>query len=56
MDAAYEEGGRGFVMAAKRAIKQGEELHYSYGARLCRERALLVYGFAQEGMPACDGM
>ena len=34
---------RGVVMKAKRAIRQGEELLYTYGADLCKERALLVY-------------
>ena len=46
----------GFVMKAKRPIAQGEELRYSYGADLCKERALLVYGFALDGMPACENM
>ena len=40
----------------ERAIRQGEELRYSYGEHLCRERALLVYGFVLDGMPACKGM
>ncbi|KAL1523842.1 hypothetical protein AB1Y20_018763 [Prymnesium parvum] len=45
----------GFVMKATRHIKQGEELTYSYGSNLCKERALLVYGFVQDGMPSCPG-
>ena len=55
VDAEYDEV-LGFVMKAKRPIRQGEELRYSYGAHLCRERALLVYGFVLEGMPPCSGM
>ena len=43
-------------MTAKRTIAQGEELRSSYGANLCRERALLVYGFVLDGMPACENM
>ena len=55
VDAEYD-AELGFVMKAKRPIAQGEELRYSYGADLCKERALLVYGFALDGMPACENM
>jgi hypothetical protein len=54
VDAVFD-AERGFVMTAKRPIKQGEELLYSYGESLCRERALLVYGFVLDGMPPCEG-
>ena len=54
VDAVYDEE-QGFVMSAKRPITAGEELKYSYGAQLCRERALLVYGFALDAMPTCEG-
>ena len=51
----YDREQGAFVMTAVRHIKQGEELTYSYGASLCRERALLVYGFELDGMPTCPG-
>ena len=62
VDAVYdhnspEGAGAGFVMLARRPIRRGEELTYSYAhdGNLCRERALLVYGFALDGMPTCEG-
>ena len=53
---SYDARRGGVVMRAKRRISKGEELTYSYGSGLCRERALLVYGFVLDGMPACKGM
>jgi len=49
----YDATRRAFVMTAKQPIRRGQELTYSYGAELCAERALLVYGFEQNGMPPC---
>ena len=54
VDAAVVED-RGIVIKAKQPIGKGAEMLYSYGDGLCRERALLVYGFAADGMPTCEG-
>ena len=43
----------GFAVRTTRAIKRGEELLTSYGAALCREYALSLYGFAEAGMKPC---
>lgn len=53
VELVYDAARRGFVMSAKQSIRRGQELTYSYGAELCSERALLVYGFEQPGMPPC---
>lgn len=55
VEAEYD-ASKGFIMSAKHgSISAGSELKYKYGSNLCRERALLVYGFAIEGMPTCEG-
>ena len=50
---SYSAQRRGFDMTVTRPIKRGEQLTNSYGAGLCRERALLVYGFVTDIMPPC---
>ena len=49
----YDLKRRGFSMTATRRIPKGQELRFSYGQRLCREMALLTYGFSDGDMPPC---
>ena len=49
----YDLKRRGFSLIAMRRIPKGEELRFSYGQRLCREVALLTYGFVDGEMPPC---
>lgn len=52
------DSGGGVVWKAKRYIKRGEQLTYSYGKDLTAERALLVYGFPMSvwsKMPSIEG-
>lgn len=55
VDARYDAARRAIVLTATQRVGQGEELTFSYGASLCAERALLVYGFMADGMPTCEG-
>lgn len=53
VDVRYDPSHHGFVMAAKRTIRAGEELRFSYGSNLCVEQALMLYGFEDEEMRPC---
>ena len=56
VEVSYDARRRGFVLKALRGIRAGEEMRFSYAASLCRQQALLRYGFADREMPECPAL